>query len=511
MDIIAPFLEDIAANPHDDAPRLILADWIEENGDETLRQLGEFIRVQYALEGLHPGNPRRPGLLRLQEALLPAQLERWKDAVGKLDALTPERPYWMPRQRPRFRRGFIEEARVTYASIRTLSEGGGFGLPIRSLLVAGSSTGDPAGPGLPILEQIEELGLAFDPLADQVRHDWMSSPRLKRVRKLALHPAYIDAFLSCPLRHRIRELELGGGPPVQARWKESARLAAKGSMATLETITLDPALLASQAPNSFLAALQVQALARVVLRGEATSMLAHLPSNIGDRTREAELSWGGSSLDLLRQLPGLETLRLTGWPPAEILPLADISLPLLWSLDITNHRLGEAGVSALTRSPLLPGLRSLRASYCGITRPGAAYLCDALPDGLATLDLSWNAVGAVPFTHIPAGVEALDVSYCAVEDDDVRHLSSWPAGKLNSLNLGTNRLTDAGAETLLSSPALANIEALDLTNNRLTARTADALLESPILRNLRLLLLFGNGLPPDAMRRLRAGFRGIVA
>jgi uncharacterized protein (TIGR02996 family) len=38
----APFLADILANPYDDGPRLVFADWLEERGDP----LGEFIRVQ---------------------------------------------------------------------------------------------------------------------------------------------------------------------------------------------------------------------------------------------------------------------------------------------------------------------------------------------------------------------------------------------------------------------------------------------------------------------------------
>jgi len=31
--------------PHDNMPRLVLADWLEENGDEAERGLGELIRL----------------------------------------------------------------------------------------------------------------------------------------------------------------------------------------------------------------------------------------------------------------------------------------------------------------------------------------------------------------------------------------------------------------------------------------------------------------------------------
>jgi len=144
---VGPFLDDVAANPHDDTPRLVLADWIEENGDEALRPFGEFIRVQYALEGMHPGNPRRPGLLRLQEALLPAQLERWREALARF------------RGAPHFRRGFVEGARLAAGQLSKLSEGNGFGLPLRSLALRGEC--DARAAGASILAQIEELVEAY--------------------------------------------------------------------------------------------------------------------------------------------------------------------------------------------------------------------------------------------------------------------------------------------------------------------------------------------------------------
>jgi uncharacterized protein (TIGR02996 family) len=49
------FLQDILANPDDDAPRLIFADWLEEHGD-ALR--AEFIRVQCELARLAEDDPR---------------------------------------------------------------------------------------------------------------------------------------------------------------------------------------------------------------------------------------------------------------------------------------------------------------------------------------------------------------------------------------------------------------------------------------------------------------------
>ena len=56
MSIEQAFLADIIAHPDDDAPRLIYADWLEENGQP---ERGEFIRLQIKLATL-PGRRGRP-------------------------------------------------------------------------------------------------------------------------------------------------------------------------------------------------------------------------------------------------------------------------------------------------------------------------------------------------------------------------------------------------------------------------------------------------------------------
>ena len=50
----AAFLADILAHPDDDTPRLIFADWLQENGQE-LR--GEYIRVQCQLAAWQAPGP----------------------------------------------------------------------------------------------------------------------------------------------------------------------------------------------------------------------------------------------------------------------------------------------------------------------------------------------------------------------------------------------------------------------------------------------------------------------
>jgi uncharacterized protein (TIGR02996 family) len=91
------FLEDVIANPEDDAPRLIFADWLEDLGDAAR---SEFIRVQCDRARLAPDHPRQPELARREQALLAEHARRW---AGPLRGLVQE---W------EFRRGFVEAAGV---------------------------------------------------------------------------------------------------------------------------------------------------------------------------------------------------------------------------------------------------------------------------------------------------------------------------------------------------------------------------------------------------------------
>ncbi len=511
---IAPFLDDILANPHDDAPRLVLADWIEENGDGSLRPLGEFIRVQYALEGMHPGNPRRPGLEKLQAALLPAQWERWREALALTRIHTPN---------PVFRRGFIEHISVGLGELDGLGKRRGGGVPLRSLAVhyhgsrgsgrvwASEAAEQVArGAGAAILGQIEELDLVDVTFpSDEARRAWMGSPRLKRLRSLAIKSdeALIRALLEGTLGRQIRSLEIrhAGGRPLPRRSRG-------GALPDLESLTFRSEQAWDGPFLESVAALSMPALTRVRFTGSGLPQPRHVPPSFLARISELALppEWLVSAP---HHLPRLETLRLPpGTLSAETIPhLARLlPLPLLWTLDVSNNRLGDGG-AALARSPMMREVRAFRASYCGIDRAGAAALCRALPADLSTLDLSWNPIGGAAFAELPAGVGALDAGYCEVDDEAIPSLAAWPAGKLHSLNLGTNRLTDHGAGILLSSPAAEGLEALDLSHNRLTDAVVDRLLDSPVVGRLRLLLLFGNGISHGAMRRLRERCRGIVA
>jgi uncharacterized protein (TIGR02996 family) len=92
----AAFLDRVCADPDDDAPRLIFADWLDERGDPR----GEFIRVQVALARLPAVDSRRDTLVDREAALLGRFHAPWSDPLKGIAGWTE------------FRRGFVETVNI---------------------------------------------------------------------------------------------------------------------------------------------------------------------------------------------------------------------------------------------------------------------------------------------------------------------------------------------------------------------------------------------------------------
>src|SRR5687768_678746 len=93
MSVAAAFLSDIIADPDDDTPRLIYADWLDDHDDPDR---GEFIRVQCRLARHSPTTDSR--LLQREQDLLREHRARWLHHL----------PDWVSSSAI-FRRGFVEE------------------------------------------------------------------------------------------------------------------------------------------------------------------------------------------------------------------------------------------------------------------------------------------------------------------------------------------------------------------------------------------------------------------
>src|SRR4051812_26564817 len=95
----AAFLSAIREAPEDDAPRLVYADWLEDQGD---LHRAEFIRLQCRLARVEPDDPDRR---ELEEPLWAMEREhgaRWAAALPPLRGIE-----WAI-----YRRGFVEIIRA---------------------------------------------------------------------------------------------------------------------------------------------------------------------------------------------------------------------------------------------------------------------------------------------------------------------------------------------------------------------------------------------------------------
>jgi uncharacterized protein (TIGR02996 family) len=168
------FLQTILEQPEADAPRLVYADWLEEQGDP----LGELIRVQCQLAMLNDGDPRREPLGRREGQLMVQNCALWHGPVQELGLVG------------RFQRGLLE---ITVTGARTL-------LDVAERLFAMPSV---------LHVNLRDGALDRDTLRALAR-----SPVFKRIRQLDLQRSHvtndgIQILCSSPFRGRFTKLKLG--------------------------------------------------------------------------------------------------------------------------------------------------------------------------------------------------------------------------------------------------------------------------------------------------------------
>jgi uncharacterized protein (TIGR02996 family) len=197
------FQRTIAENPDDDAPRLVFADWLEEQGD--LR--GEFIRIQCALAQMQIDDSRRPQLAAREQALLMEHGDAW---LGKLK--TSVKSYC-------FRRGFVDWVSLPGRKFLEIADELFESAPIRELRLTHLGMGNfPATklammPQFARLDALELAGVAGDERVATI----LKSPHLKQLTRLQLDEVrggeqtfktiFNGAF------PRLDALELVGGAP----------------------------------------------------------------------------------------------------------------------------------------------------------------------------------------------------------------------------------------------------------------------------------------------------------
>jgi uncharacterized protein (TIGR02996 family) len=190
------FLEDIREHPDDDAPRLIFADWLEDNGDADR---AEFIRARVLVKGLagsdSPHDEQAEESYRWRAGvLLEANWKRWAEPLGAFYGQTtqfnwPSRGYHRDRL-AYFPRGFIEAIQLDASRFIHVAADLLRAYPIR--VVALYEADDHAGwlaecPQLVWVEQLVFADYFRAPLGARGMAVLARSPHLIRLRSLSLY------------------------------------------------------------------------------------------------------------------------------------------------------------------------------------------------------------------------------------------------------------------------------------------------------------------------------------
>jgi uncharacterized protein (TIGR02996 family) len=444
-------LEDCKCHPEDDAPRLILADWLDEH-DQPDR--AEVVRLQCGLADLTEEEQRgTPEWHRVQE-LLARHHDAW---LG---------PFTRPGWAVTVERGLV-----------------GLTVPARTLLADAGR-----------LAACEEWVWVEQVRVEQsagVLDEVLASPLLRRVGRLALPDNPIgplaQALDRAPALETLSGLNLYRCDPAADGVAVLAGIARLGQLATLnlngnreeDVNRLGSAGVRALAESPYLGRLRSLSLAENGLAAEdLLSLVAPWLSGLQRlNLRSNRLhDRGAEILPAVRPVPALTHLALAdngiGSEGARALAFSPLLENLVW-LNLHGNRLGGESVRDLVRSRRLARVVSLRLSLCECGNQGLLALACHAPASLRRLNVAQNGLGPEA-GNVLAGGAAL-------------------AG-LTSLAVGWNGLTDYGVTKLLASPHLGRLTELDLTGVGLTAAGLRALVKSPLQKQLTSLDLWSNGI-----------------
>ena len=411
---LAALLAASRARPADDLPRLVLADWLDENGQP---ERAEFVRVQ--VEVSHPtADGERMAALKKREA----------------DLLTEHEGEWT----------------------------GGYAAAVEALRQP---------PPLRFVRGLIRLGDAANALDHRAFRGWLRSPGVAWVEHVGVSVSSVSWFVKADLPDELHGrigLTLGelAGLTQEATLRYQFRnLAASGNFAAVRSLAVRRAVgevvldEITQADVSNLVAVSVEGYdstrtAGLVASAPFTSLSA---LDVG-RVSEA----GVRLLAASPHLGNLTHLNLLASPIGDAGMAALCRSRLAHTLrrvEFPNTDLGDDGVIALAGSPLLAHLHGPRLNLM-MNRIG--------DDGLKALAASEHLLR----------FRELVLRENAVGDAGVEALAASPfAANLQFLDFWRNRLTDRGAFALAASPHLNKVLDLSVKENAVTPAGAAALHE----------------------------------
>jgi uncharacterized protein (TIGR02996 family) len=430
--------------PDDDTPRLVLADWLEEHGEQ---ERGDFIRVQVQRARLPAWDQRQAGLARREAVLLRRHGWEW------------QRPLAGQCAEQTFHRGLLT-------------------IHCREPVIDSEGAGsDPAWAWVD--------GVSFEHQASPAE---LADPRFGAITRFRFHDLIIPGP---PIRKRGDKAmqQLAGSPAarrltaleVQSSYCSSAGLVTLLSpmnFPALRRLVLDYTCVSADGLEP-LAALEHPSLEEIRLYGAELGepggeILAGSP--LLDRLRWLELivtklsTRGFLAVFRSPRLSRLEHLHFS----SERMTVGGIQalegLPKLRSLALRECQLKASAARALARSPLLGRLECLDFCHNHLDDEAIAVLAASPHLGsLRELNLGDNRLfsgAAASLAGSPlAELGKLDLSCNTLRDEEFRVLAAWLARqRLVSLNLGSTFPSAWGLRSLTDCPGLDNLVELNLEN-----------------------------------------------
>ncbi len=467
------FLDDIVADPDDDAPRLVYADWLDENGQP---ERAEFIRVQISLSRLPEWDGARVRLTLREKALLKEHGEAWKAELPSIKGVK-----W-----GKFRRGFMATAKLAgFAALRSAADECWAAAPIEAIEIRWPRAEDRC-ETIPVIPRLREIstgsGTAMRGDADRLA----AAPLLSTLRVLTVSGCELgnEGF-----RHIVTSPHLRGLRALRA---------AECSIG-----------------NGGLEALRSSRLELEELDLEVRPTEGYSGGDDGYYGDEDEVS--------VIDVTGVAAL--ADWPGAS----------RLRRLNLSGNNLRRVGLQALLLSSGLAGLKHLTLRSCGLTGDVGRDLYDATPAlRLDVLDIAGNMLEGDVYGYLGraacldelkslnlgrcempadetqrvaeasfiAGLRVLDLGHNTFSPGGVGELMARRPAALHTLKLRDTDIGDDGAAHIAESPASDALLELDIADNRLTDRAAAALAASEDLRSLVVLRLGGNRIGKPALEAL---------
>jgi uncharacterized protein (TIGR02996 family) len=512
----AALLKAIVAAPDEDTPRLVYADWLDENRADSRPSpaqgpsaRAEFIRVQCRLAAGAFHDPDYPELLERER-----DLAAWLTTHDPHQLAAPmiqtaaDRLEWGNEND--WHRGFreilgfddyeetptetieklVSELQQTFAQV-----------PARSIRLADATA--------------EEIALLVQhPIFGQLRGlylDYYSN-------SIDNHP--VLALAQSRRASRLRRLQFDF--PVDQ--SGLAALARSRSLSALEELTIDYPALGAEEIEALSRAKWLRQLRRLhvwIGNGPALEALAELPrlprlECLTIRISRLDSSAAVRQFVASRSFPKLAYLNLSGChlPPDKLALLAAGRWPLR-HLVLSRNEVGRLGCEALVAAPFAKQLRVLELSDCAISARGVQTLAaaEALA-GLRHLDLSDNPIGVRGLQAIAASVTLRGLRSLGLRRthtsrrsltvlEVARFLTTLTMPELRHLQLDGLPVGSRGARELATRPTFRHLTRLGLERCRLGQVAVAALLQSRLLTNLVVLELSSNRAGSAALKLAR--------